>query len=293
MRVVGLILLILGILGGINSCRKEPPRNASAAYQAGYRAGGVIGTLLFTGVGLWLLLRDGSGSVRSAPLRPRVPARSPPPPPVPLQVPVKIQCGCGQNYSFEVEPIAGRMPAPVSCPVCGADGTEAANAIIAQGLATRAQTSALSHSHSAAAPRRLHPALIVALTVLGMLVLLIAFSVLRRFGSHYRVRQAHGGPPPEWSRPDSSRSRPERPTVPGQAPNTRLGTNRVRSSRAGSASEAALVPPNVTAVEVYWGNRWWLATILKRDGQRAFIHYEGRNSASDEWVTPDRLRPRQ
>ena len=41
---------------------------------------------------------------------------------------VKIECDCGQHYAFDVEPINGQMPAPVCCPVCGADGTGAANA---------------------------------------------------------------------------------------------------------------------------------------------------------------------
>ena len=47
---------------------------------------------------------------------------------------VKVQCGCGQRYAFDVEPVHGRMPSPVACPVCGADGTGAANQIIAQAL---------------------------------------------------------------------------------------------------------------------------------------------------------------
>src|SRR5436190_10045987 len=42
-------------------------------------------------------------------------------------VEVKIVCGCGQKYKFEVEPVHGRMPAPVNCPSCGADGTAQAN----------------------------------------------------------------------------------------------------------------------------------------------------------------------
>jgi hypothetical protein len=45
---------------------------------------------------------------------------------------IKIQCGCGQKYAFDVEPVAGGMPAAVACPVCGDDGTAAANAVIAQ-----------------------------------------------------------------------------------------------------------------------------------------------------------------
>jgi hypothetical protein len=46
-------------------------------------------------------------------------------------IPIEIQCGCGQKYAFEVEPVGGRMPSAVACPACGADGTAAANAIIA------------------------------------------------------------------------------------------------------------------------------------------------------------------
>ena len=47
---------------------------------------------------------------------------------------VKVQCGCGQRYAFDVEPVGGRMPSTIACPVCGADGTGAANEIIAQSL---------------------------------------------------------------------------------------------------------------------------------------------------------------
>jgi outer membrane protein assembly factor BamB len=45
---------------------------------------------------------------------------------------IKVQCGCGTRYSFEVEPRDGVMPFTVNCPTCNADGTEAANQIIAQ-----------------------------------------------------------------------------------------------------------------------------------------------------------------
>src|SRR5262245_49032483 len=51
-------------------------------------------------------------------------------------MPIKISCGCGQRYSFDIEPINGRMPSSVACPVCGADGTSMANAIIAQSAPT-------------------------------------------------------------------------------------------------------------------------------------------------------------
>lgn len=45
---------------------------------------------------------------------------------------LKIECPCGQHYAFEVEPVVGRMPAPVACPVCGGDGTAIANELILQ-----------------------------------------------------------------------------------------------------------------------------------------------------------------
>ena len=45
---------------------------------------------------------------------------------------IKIVCDCGQKYIFSVDPENGQMPASVNCPVCGADGTEVANEIMAQ-----------------------------------------------------------------------------------------------------------------------------------------------------------------
>jgi hypothetical protein len=45
---------------------------------------------------------------------------------------IKLNCQCGTRYSFDVEPVNGLMPFTVACPSCGADGTSAANAIIAQ-----------------------------------------------------------------------------------------------------------------------------------------------------------------
>jgi len=45
---------------------------------------------------------------------------------------IKVQCPCGTRFEFEVEPVNGRMPVSINCPVCNADATELANAIIAQ-----------------------------------------------------------------------------------------------------------------------------------------------------------------
>jgi hypothetical protein len=47
---------------------------------------------------------------------------------------VKILCACGTKYMFDVEPVHGQLPGPVSCPACLADGTAAGNAIIAEKL---------------------------------------------------------------------------------------------------------------------------------------------------------------
>jgi hypothetical protein len=47
-------------------------------------------------------------------------------------VPIKIECGCGQRYAFDVENSIERMPSTICCPICGTDGTAAANAILAQ-----------------------------------------------------------------------------------------------------------------------------------------------------------------
>jgi len=47
---------------------------------------------------------------------------------------IKIECGCGQRYAFDVEPVNGQMPYTIACPICGADGTSAANEVIAQTL---------------------------------------------------------------------------------------------------------------------------------------------------------------
>jgi hypothetical protein len=47
---------------------------------------------------------------------------------------IKILCNCGAKYKFDVEPLNGRLPGPVRCPVCSADGTEAGNRLIGEKL---------------------------------------------------------------------------------------------------------------------------------------------------------------
>src|ERR1051326_3048947 len=65
---------------------------------------------------------------------------------------VKVQCDCGTRYKFDVEPVGGRMPGPVQCPSCQADGTAAAEAIIQQTLAGAGEQIAAIPAAAAAPP---------------------------------------------------------------------------------------------------------------------------------------------
>jgi hypothetical protein len=49
---------------------------------------------------------------------------------------IKVLCPCGAKYQFPVEPVNGRLPHAIACPVCGADNTEAGNAVIQARLAS-------------------------------------------------------------------------------------------------------------------------------------------------------------
>jgi hypothetical protein len=66
---------------------------------------------------------------------------------------IKIICGCGQKYAFDVHPLNGRMPASVQCPVCGMDGTAAANEIMARTRGAQPQPSTLSLQPAPVRPR--------------------------------------------------------------------------------------------------------------------------------------------
>jgi hypothetical protein len=48
---------------------------------------------------------------------------------------IKVSCPCGSRFAFDVEPVDGRMPVALSCPSCGADATDLANAAIQQASA--------------------------------------------------------------------------------------------------------------------------------------------------------------
>jgi hypothetical protein len=51
---------------------------------------------------------------------------------------LKLQCSCGEKFTFDIEPVNGRMPSPVQCPACGKDATQSANEQIAARAATPA-----------------------------------------------------------------------------------------------------------------------------------------------------------
>lgn len=67
---------------------------------------------------------------------------------------LKLVCYCGQKYKFDVEPVNGRMPFMVNCPVCKRDGTLLANDLLAQTFANQpadvVQTSAMAAAPPAA-----------------------------------------------------------------------------------------------------------------------------------------------
>ena len=43
-------------------------------------------------------------------------------------------------------------------------------------------------------------------------------------------------------------------------------------------------------IEARWEGSWYRATILKMNGDHAFVHYDGFSPDWDEWVAPARLR---
>src|SRR5438874_6579406 len=71
---------------------------------------------------------------------------------------LKIVCTCGTKFKFEVEPVNGRMPAPVSCPECSADATDQANEVLRSTSAPPVAAPAPVAPTSAPAPVPVAPA---------------------------------------------------------------------------------------------------------------------------------------
>ena len=43
-------------------------------------------------------------------------------------------------------------------------------------------------------------------------------------------------------------------------------------------------------VQVQWKGAWYPAKVLKVDGEKFLIHYDGSSSSWDEWVAPSRIK---
>ena len=67
---------------------------------------------------------------------------------------LKVVCQCGQKYKFDVEPVRSQMPFTVNCPVCNAEGTATANALLAQVYSsqTPSVSEAIAEPQAATAP---------------------------------------------------------------------------------------------------------------------------------------------
>jgi len=48
--------------------------------------------------------------------------------------------------------------------------------------------------------------------------------------------------------------------------------------------------PSDQRVKVLWGSTWYDGVVLDERGNQFLVHYLGWSSASDEWVTEDRIR---
>ena len=67
----------------------------------------------------------------------------------------------------------------------------------------------------------------------------------------------------------------------------------VLSNRIADASPASATTAPGEKLDVEWQGTWYPAVVLKRSGNRALIHYEGYDATWDEWVGPERMRPRR
>ncbi|HET7626702.1 MAG TPA: PQQ-binding-like beta-propeller repeat protein [Verrucomicrobiae bacterium] len=69
---------------------------------------------------------------------------------------IKVQCDCGSRFSFDVEPINGKMPVRIQCPSCGADDTALADAVIQEKLALEKPNVSPGAPENSPARPRLH-----------------------------------------------------------------------------------------------------------------------------------------
>jgi hypothetical protein len=64
----------------------------------------------------------------------------------------------------------------------------------------------------------------------------------------------------------------------------------VVSVPASVAPVSAAIQAAPERVEVKRGTSWYPATVIKREGNKALVHYEGLSKDFDEWVGPERMR---
>src|ERR1700722_16028435 len=57
-----------------------------------------------------------------------------------------------------------------------------------------------------------------------------------------------------------------------------------------SARAAATSFSDAEQIEVREGDGWSAATIVKHEGRKYLIHYNGADASTDEWVAADRMR---
>ena len=43
-------------------------------------------------------------------------------------------------------------------------------------------------------------------------------------------------------------------------------------------------------VQARWGEQWFDATVVRREGRRVLIHYDGWSNNFDEWLSAERLK---
>jgi len=71
-----------------------------------------------------------------------------------------------------------------------------------------------------------------------------------------------------------------------------VGPGRIRVL--GGSPATAVVAPGYfqvgDPVSVLWGDKWWPARVLKKKGDRLYIHYDGYGNNWNEWVGPNRYR---
>jgi hypothetical protein len=76
-----------------------------------------------------------------------------------------------------------------------------------------------------------------------------------------------------------------------------VGPDRIKLKGAKRATTKAPPPPpgryqEGDPVQVLWKGAWYDAHILKSKGAQSFIHYDGYDNSWDEWVGPERIRPK-